>query len=182
MSSPNDRYYEIAHIKARLAGEEGADHPRQRLCAFLEQEGHRDRVARANEFYEFRGAKRSPGGGLLQEVLDFAFFDPHSAYREDPAFQELVDRAVEYALEPTIQLHKLQRAAAALRHVTALERAVATLDAERLRWSDEGLRDLERYAGRDDRLDAYAPVPAPQPSAGGQAGDSAPRTGPSSPA
>lgn len=172
MSQQNDPYYEIAHIQARLAGEEGADHPRQRLCAFLKREGHLDRVARANEFYEFRGAKRSPGEGFLREVLDFAFFDPRSAYRKDPAFQGLVDRAVEYALEPTSQLHKLQRAAAALQRTTALERAVAALDAERLRWSDEELRGLGRYASG---LTA-------QPGAGSQAGDSAPRTGPSSPA
>ena len=174
MSQQNDRYYEIVHIKARLAGEEGADHPRQRLCTFLEREGHRDRIARANEFYEFRGARRSPGEGLLREVLDFAFFGPHSSYRKDPTFQELVGRAVEYALEPAKQLYKLQRAAAALQRTTILERAVAALDAERFEWSDEELKKLER---RDDRLDTFK-YTVGRPGAGSQAGDSAPRIGP----
>ena len=174
MSQQNDRYYEIAHIEARLAGEEGADHPRQRLCTFLEQEGYRDRIARANEFYEFRRRDgRSRGEDLIPEVVDFAFFDPHSR-RADPGLWALIERAVEYALASVRQSRKLER-------VAALQRAADLLDAERitstyqrLEWSAEELKKFER---RNDRLDAlkYA---VGRPGAGSQAGDSAPRIGP----
>ena len=107
MSRQNDPYYEIAHIQARLAGEEGADHPRQRLCAFLEREGHRDRIARANEFYEFlcRGG-RNHGDDLISEVVDFAFFGPHR--QADPEARALAGRA----LELVRWSHKLERIAA----------------------------------------------------------------------
>lgn len=48
----NEPRYDIAHIVARIAGEEGRDHPRQKAVARLRARGLEDRVADFNKSYD----------------------------------------------------------------------------------------------------------------------------------
>lgn len=51
LQQSNDRPNEIAHLIARLAGEEGPDHPRQKAVAWLEADGRSAEVAKFNKRY-----------------------------------------------------------------------------------------------------------------------------------
>ena len=46
--------YDIAHIVARIAGEEGRDHPRQRLARWLRAEGLEQLIGPLNRAYAKR--------------------------------------------------------------------------------------------------------------------------------
>lgn len=61
MSQPNnDHPYEIAHLVARLAGEEGPGHPRQKAVRWLESHGLGAKVGGFNQDY----VTVRPGNGL----------------------------------------------------------------------------------------------------------------------
>lgn len=60
MSQNNDHPYEVAHIVARLGGEEGPDHPRQKAVRWLESHGFGAKVGGFNQDY----ATARPGNGL----------------------------------------------------------------------------------------------------------------------
>ena len=61
MSQPNnDHPYEVAHLVARLSGEEGPDHPRQKAVRWLESHGLGAKVGGLNQDY----ATARPVNGL----------------------------------------------------------------------------------------------------------------------
>ena len=50
----NDHPYEIAHLVARLGGEEGPDHPRQKAARWPEEHGWEGQIAQFNDAYSVR--------------------------------------------------------------------------------------------------------------------------------
>ena len=101
MSQPSDdRSYEVAHLVARFAGEEGPEHPRQRAVRWLETNDLGAEVAKFNQSYArghggklyktlvaFRDALRRAGYGsaetqrVLHDVLHVALHTTFSASR-----------------------------------------------------------------------------------------------------
>ena len=51
LQQSNDDPYETAHLVARLAGEEGPEHPRQKIARWLKGGGRGDDIARFNQLY-----------------------------------------------------------------------------------------------------------------------------------
>ena len=67
MSQPNnDHPYEIAHLVARLGGEEGPNHSRQKAARWLEEHGLGAKVGRFNQSYA-----RGHGGKLYKTLVAF---------------------------------------------------------------------------------------------------------------
>ena len=60
MTPLNDRYYEIAHLKARIAGEESEDHPRQDAVRWLARNQRHACIAKFNKDYEARCWSEDP--------------------------------------------------------------------------------------------------------------------------
>lgn len=62
--------FEIAHIVARFAGEEGHDHPRQKVTRWL-GDHHEDKVGAFNEAYALRyRGYNSPHAAVLGALSD----------------------------------------------------------------------------------------------------------------
>ena len=61
LQQSNDRPNEIAHLIARLAGEEGPDHPRQKAAAWPEADGRGAEVAGFNKRYRQSMSEDSTG-------------------------------------------------------------------------------------------------------------------------
>lgn len=51
MPQTDEPNYEVAHLVARLAGEEGPDHPRQKAARWLARNGHAPELAEFNYRY-----------------------------------------------------------------------------------------------------------------------------------
>lgn len=78
--------FEVAHIVARFAGEEGHDHPRQRVVRWLEDHGHHNKVAEFNEAYK-ACARLHPtwASWAAREALTalFGYATAHDIFRTD---------------------------------------------------------------------------------------------------